>query len=51
MNLAIKTFLFVTDSVKLERDESGLYDVTLKYVEAWREEGPLGKLYNFIVYI
>jgi hypothetical protein len=44
--LAAKAFLFVTDSEKLERDNAGLHDVTLKQVEAWRKKGPLGKLWQ-----
>ncbi|KAF5705165.1 ribonuclease H [Fusarium mundagurra] len=51
INLAAKAFLFVTDNEKLERDDPGLYNVTLKHIEAWRKKGPLGKLHNFVVYI
>ncbi|KAM3517051.1 hypothetical protein MY4038_010335 [Beauveria bassiana] len=51
INLAAKSFLFVTDKEKIERDDSGLHNVTLKQIEAWRRKGPLGKLHNFVVYI
>ncbi|EGU88459.1 hypothetical protein HZS61_008437 [Fusarium oxysporum f. sp. conglutinans] len=51
INLAAKTFLFVTDNEKLERDDSDLHNVTLKHIEAWRKKGPLGRLHNFVVYI
>ncbi|KAL6406027.1 putative Transposase-like protein [Ilyonectria robusta] len=51
INLAAKAFLFVTDNEKLERDDAGLHNVTLKQIEAWRKKGPLGKLHNFVVYI
>ncbi|TVY62384.1 putative AC transposase [Fusarium oxysporum f. sp. cubense] len=41
INLAAKAFLFVTDNEKLERDDAGLHNVTLKHIEAWRKKGPL----------
>ncbi|OWT42315.1 transposase-like protein [Pochonia chlamydosporia 170] len=51
INLAAKSFLFVTDNEKLEHEDSGLHNVTLKQIEAWRRKGPRGKLHNFAVYI
>ncbi|KAJ6785139.1 hypothetical protein PWT90_08159 [Aphanocladium album] len=51
LNLAAKAFLFVTDKETIERGETGLYNVTLTQIEAWRRKGPLGKLHNFVVYI
>ncbi|KAF5981722.1 ribonuclease H-like protein [Fusarium bulbicola] len=51
INLAAKAFLFVTDNEKLDRDDAGLHNVTLKHIEAWRKKGPLGRLHNFVVYI
>ena len=51
VNLAAKAFLFVTDNENLEYEDSGLHNVTLKQIEAWRRKGPLGKLHNFAVYI
>ncbi|KAF6524766.1 hypothetical protein HZS61_010561 [Fusarium oxysporum f. sp. conglutinans] len=51
INLAAKAFLFVTDNEKLELDDPGVHNVTLKHIEAWRNKGPLGKIHNFIVFI
>ncbi|OAQ58045.2 ribonuclease H-like protein [Pochonia chlamydosporia 170] len=51
INLAAKSFLFVTDNETLEHEDSSLHNVTLKQIEAWRRKGPLGKLHNFAVYI
>ena len=28
-----------------------MYDITIKEIEQWRKQGPLGKLHNFVVYI
>ena len=53
LNLAVHSFLFVTDSENLEDetlDEKGKKDA-LKAIEGWRKKGPLGKLHNFIVYL
>ncbi|RKK76034.1 hypothetical protein BFJ71_g17028 [Fusarium oxysporum] len=51
INLAAKAFLFVTDNEKLELDDPGVHNVTLKHIEAWRKKGPLGKIHNFVVFI
>ncbi|KAG8352263.1 hypothetical protein FVEN_g9685 [Fusarium venenatum] len=51
INLAAKAFLFVTDNKKLELDDPGVHNVTLKHIKAWRKKGPLGKIYNFVVFI
>ncbi|KAI7763505.1 hypothetical protein LZL87_013897 [Fusarium oxysporum] len=51
INLAAKAFLFVTDNEKLELDDPGVHNVTLKHIEAWRKKGPLSKIYNFVVFI
>ena len=51
INLAAKSFLFVTDNESLEDDDPDKYNVTLKEIEAWRRKGPLGKLHNFVVFI
>ncbi|KAK2922697.1 hypothetical protein FoTM2_017550 [Fusarium oxysporum f. sp. vasinfectum] len=51
INLAAKAFLFVTDNEKLELDDPGVHNVTLKHIEAWRNKGPLGKIHNFVVFI
>ncbi|KJZ74134.1 hypothetical protein HIM_05666 [Hirsutella minnesotensis 3608] len=51
INLAAKAFLFVTDNEKLDDNECGMHNVTLKEIEAWRKKGPLGKLHNFVVFI
>jgi hypothetical protein len=53
LNLAVYSFLFVTNSENLEDeilDEKGKKDA-LKAIEGWRKKGPLGKLHNFIVYL
>ncbi|OWT42447.1 hypothetical protein VFPPC_18547 [Pochonia chlamydosporia 170] len=50
INLAAKSFLFVTDNEKLDHEDSDLHNVTLKQIETWRRKGPL-KLHNFVVYI
>ncbi|KAK2926570.1 HAT, C-terminal dimerization domain [Fusarium oxysporum f. sp. vasinfectum] len=36
---------------KLELDDPGVHNVTLKHIEAWRNKGPLGKIHNFVVFI
>ncbi|OWT42367.1 BED zinc finger domain-containing protein [Pochonia chlamydosporia 170] len=41
INLAAKSFLFVTGNETLEHEDSGLHNVTLKQIEAWRRKGPL----------
>ncbi|KAJ0126353.1 Uncharacterized protein HZ326_30544 [Fusarium oxysporum f. sp. albedinis] len=51
INLAAKAFLFVTDNEKLEIDDPGVHNVTLKHIEAWRKKGPLGKIHNFVIFI
>ncbi|KAK2684724.1 hypothetical protein QWA68_016242 [Fusarium oxysporum] len=51
INLAAKAFLFVTDNKKLERDDVGLHNMTLKHIKAWQKKGPLSRLHNFVVYI
>ncbi|TVY74496.1 Zinc finger BED domain-containing protein RICESLEEPER 2 [Fusarium oxysporum f. sp. cubense] len=51
INLAAKAFLFATDNEKLELDDPGVHNVTLKHIEAWRKKGPLGKIHNFVVFI
>lgn len=52
INLAVKSFLFVTDKENIEEDEeSNIYKVTIKEIEAWRKKGPLGKLHNFVVFL
>jgi hypothetical protein len=51
INLAARAFLFVTNDEKLEKDDAGTYNVTLKEIETWRLKGPLGKLHNFVVFI
>lgn len=51
INLAARAFLFVTNDEKLEKDDAGTYNVTIKEIETWRLKGPLGKLHNFVVFI
>lgn len=51
VNLAAKAFLFVTDNEKLEHDDPSLGNVTLRGTEAWRQKGPLGTLYNLVIFI
>ncbi|EXK24176.1 hypothetical protein FOMG_19084 [Fusarium oxysporum f. sp. melonis 26406] len=51
INLTAKAFLFVTDNEKLERDDAGLHNMTLKHIETWQKKGPLGRLHNFVIYI
>jgi hypothetical protein len=52
INLAVKSFLFVTDKETLDEDEeTNVYNVTIAQVKEWRKKGPLGKLHNFLVYI
>jgi len=52
INLAVKSFLFVTDKEVLDEDEeANIYNVTLKEIEEWRNKGPLGKLHNFLVFL
>jgi hypothetical protein len=52
INLAVKSFLFVTNKETLDKDkETNVYNVTIAQVKEWRKKGPLGKLHNFLVYI
>lgn len=51
INLAAKSFLFITDKEKIKCNDSRFYNVTLKQIKAQRRKGPLGKLHNFMVYI
>jgi hypothetical protein len=52
INLAVKSFLFVTNKeVIKEDDEIDIMRVTLKEIEQWRKKGPLGKLHNFVIWL
>jgi hAT family C-terminal dimerisation region len=52
INLAVKSFLFVTDKEVLDEDtETNVYNITVREIENWRKKGPLGKLHNFVVFI
>ncbi len=52
INLAVKSFLFVTDKENIEEDkEADVMKVTLKEIDEWRKKGPLGKLHNFVVWL
>ncbi len=52
INLAVKSFLFVTDKENIEEDEEhDIYKTTIQEIEAWRKKGPLGKLHNFVVFL
>jgi len=52
INLAVKSFLFVTDEENIEEDkETNTMLVTIKEIEEWRKRGPLGKLHNFVVFL
>jgi hypothetical protein len=56
INLAVKSFLFVTDNETLEADDAEeitdrWLKSTIKEIEQWRKKGPLGKLHNFIVFV
>ena len=52
INLAVKSFLFVTDKEVIEEDqEASVYNTTVKEIESWRKKGPLGKLHNFVVFL
>lgn len=44
INLALQSFLFVTNSENIEEEGITLYDI-----ELWRRKGPLGKLHNLPV--
>jgi hypothetical protein len=46
INLAVQSFLFVTNSENIEEE-----GITLDDIELWRRKGPLGKLHNFVVFI
>ena len=52
INLAVHSFLFVTDSDNIEDNNmSTNTPATLEEIQDWRRYGPLGKLHNFVVYI
>ena len=52
INLAVKSFLFVTNKENIEEDrETNVFATTIKDIEAWRKKGPLGKLHNFVVFL
>lgn len=53
LNLAVHSFLFVTDSENLEDDKLEAKEAKeqLKLIDEWRAKGPLGMLHNFIVYL
>jgi hAT family C-terminal dimerisation region/BED zinc finger len=52
INLAVKSFLFVTDKEALEEDEeTNIYNISVKEIEEWRKKGPLGKLHNFVIFL
>ena len=53
INLAVHSFLFVTDSENLEDETLGAKGKksALKAIEEWRKKGSLGMLHNFIVYL
>ncbi len=52
INLAVKSFLFVTDKETLDEDqETSVYNITMKEIEELRKKGPLRKLHNFVVFL
>jgi hypothetical protein len=54
LNLAAQSFLFVTDKESLAEykyTDSTKYTVSLAEIKRWRQQGPLGKLHNIVVYI
>ena len=52
INLAIKSFLFVTNKENIEEDEErDIYKTTIQEIEAWQKKGPLRKLHNFVVFL
>jgi hypothetical protein len=53
INLAAQSFLFYTDNKALadENNTSLLTTPTELEIQQWRQKGPLGKLYNIVVYI
>ncbi|OLL26463.1 putative AC transposase [Neolecta irregularis DAH-3] len=52
INLAVKSFLFVTDNENLEEEQNmGILQIGLKEIEEWRQDGPLGKLHDFVIFI
>jgi hypothetical protein len=52
INLAVKSFLFVTDKENIdEDDETNVMEVTLQRINEWRRKGPLGKLHNFVIWL
>src|SRR5438067_1501856 len=56
INLAVKSFLFVTDDKTLEAQDgeevTGQWlKQTLEEINEWRRKGPLGKLHNFVVFV
>ena len=51
INLALYSFLFVTDKENIDDHEYDIHKIKLADIEKWRRKGPLGKLHNFVVYI
>ena len=52
INLAVKSFLFITDKESIEEDkETNVYAITLKEIEEQRKKGPLRKLHNFVIWL
>ena len=53
INLAAQSFLFYTDDEDLtaENNNGLLTTPTELEMQQWRQKGPLGKLYNIVVYI
>jgi len=50
INLAVKSFLFVTNKENIEEDKgTNVFNVTIKDIKEWRKKGPLGKMHNFVV--
>ena len=50
INLSAQSFLFINQTDALENSDSDS-SITLSDMEKYRRLGPLGKLYNFIIYI
>ena len=53
VNLAVKAFLFGKDpeAFEMEADSYIHFHQKEKELEAWRKLGPIGKLYNVVIYI
>ncbi len=53
INLAAQSFLFYTEDEDLaEKNNEGLLTMPTELeIQQWRQKGPLGKLYNIVVYI